>query len=41
MGVHLFGTVDIDGLWLLRSTKGDYPRFTSFDKRKDVTIVGD
>ena len=33
MGVHLFGTVDIDGLWLLR--------FTSFDERKDITIEGD
>jgi hypothetical protein len=41
MSLHLFGTVDIDGLWLLRSSKGDYPRFTGFDERKDVTIVGE
>jgi len=41
MSVHFFGTVDIDGLWLLRSSKGDYPRFTGFDERKDVTIVGE
>lgn len=41
MSLHRFGKVDIDGLWLLRSTKGDYPRFTRFDERKDITIVGE
>lgn len=40
MSIERFGTVDIDGLWLLRSTNGDYPRFADFEERKDVTLVG-
>lgn len=41
MSIQRFGAVDIDGLWLLRRTKGDNmnPRFPGFDERKDVTIV--
>ena len=40
MSIERFGTVDIDGLWLLRSTNGDYPRFADFEERNDVTLVG-
>lgn len=41
MSIHRFGTVDIDGLWVLRRTRGDYPRFASFNEREDVTIVSE
>lgn len=41
MSVRRFGTVDIDGLWLLRRTMGDYPRFAGFDEREDVTLVSE
>jgi hypothetical protein len=41
MSTHRFGFVDIDGLWLLRRTKGDYPRFASFNEREDVTSVSE
>lgn len=41
MSIQRFGTVDIDGLWLLRRTKGGNmnPRFPGFVERKDDTIV--
>ena len=39
MSIQRFGVVDIDGLWLLRKTKGGYPRFADFDERQDVVLV--
>lgn len=41
MSIHRFGTVDIDGLWQLRNTHGDYPRFVDLEEREDVTLVGE
>jgi hypothetical protein len=44
MSVERFGTVDIDGLWNLRNTKGgdrEHPQFRDFDERADVTLVGE
>lgn len=41
MSLERFSTVDIDGLWLLRQTKGDYPRFQDFEDRPDVSLVGE
>lgn len=41
MSTHRFGTVDNDGLWQLRNTHGDYPRFIDLDEREDVTLVGE
>jgi hypothetical protein len=40
MSIERFGTVDIDGLWNLRKTKGGHrPRFRGFDERADVSLV--
>jgi hypothetical protein len=37
-----FGTLDLDGLWNLRNTKGgDRPQFRGFKERADVTVVGE
>lgn len=41
MSMQRFGIVDIDGLWRLRMTKSDWPRFAGFDERKDVISVGE
>lgn len=41
MSMQRFGRVDIDGLWQLRRKRGDFPRFASFDERKDVAKVGE
>lgn len=41
MSIERFGTVDIDGLWLLRRKDGDYCGFDDFEERKDVTLVGE
>lgn len=41
MSLECFGKVDIDGLWLLRQTCGDYPRFDGFEERADVSLVGE
>ena len=41
MSTHRFGTIDIDGLWQLRNTHGDYPRFVDLEEREDVNLVGE
>lgn len=41
MSTQRFGRVDIDGLWQLRNTHGDYPRFVDLEERGDVTLVGE
>jgi hypothetical protein len=41
MSIKQFGTVDIDGLWLLRQIQGDHGeyRYAGFKERKDVMNV--
>lgn len=41
MSFERFGTVDIDGLWLLRRKEDDYCPFDDFEERKDVMLVGE
>lgn len=41
MSTHRFGAVDIDSLWQLRNTHGDYPRFIDLEEREDVTLVSE
>lgn len=35
------GTVDIDGIWQLRTVQGDFPRYKDFSERDDVQLVGE